>query len=132
MGVNDDQRWALSLFQCGLEGAIHLREIVDIGHVLHVPVPAEEARAYVIAEGQRGVALNGDVVVVVKPDEVRESKMSGDGGGLIAHAFHQIAVAAKSVNPVVENIVAIFVELRSQPALGDGDRKSTRLNSSHL
>src|ERR1017187_4801087 len=74
-------------------------------------MPAEEARANVIAEGQRGIALNGDVVVVAEPDEVGESKMSGDGGGLVAHAFHQIAVAAKSVNPVVENIVAIPTEL---------------------
>src|ERR1039458_8594308 len=118
MGVNDDQRRAFGLFQRGLDGAIKLREIVDVAHVLHVPVPAEEARAYVIAEGQRGVALNGDVVVVVEPDQVGESKMPGDGGGFVAYAFHQITVAAKSVNPVVENIVAILVELRGQPSVG--------------
>src|ERR1039458_6467434 len=160
MGVNDDQRRAFGLFQRGLDGAIKLREIVDVAHVLHVPVPAEEARAYVIAEGQRGVALNGDVVVVVEPDQVGESKMPGDGGGFVAYAFHQITVAKKSETPLVKNIVAFFVELRGQPALGNchadripnaraerarggfrsrnhsvlgmSDRKSTRLNSSHL
>src|ERR1035438_2255935 len=120
MGVNDDQRRTLGLFQRGLNGTIKLREIVDVAHMLHIPVPAEEARAYVIAEGQRGVALNGDVVVVVEPDQVGESKMPSDGSGFVAYAFHQIAVAAKSVNPVAENVVAVFVELRSQPALGDG------------
>src|SRR5271167_1270195 len=80
-------------------------------------MPAVEARGHIIAECERGATLYGDVVVVVEPDQVRQPKMAGDRGGFVAHALHQVAVPAERVDTVVEKIVAVFVELRGQPAL---------------
>src|ERR1035438_184927 len=82
-------------------------------------MPAGEARCHIIAECERGVALDGDVVVVVEPDQVRQPKMASNRSSFIAHALHQISVPAERVDAVVEKIVAVFVVLRGQPALRD-------------
>src|SRR5271157_3543773 len=47
--------------------------------------------------------------------------MASDGGSFVADAFHQVAIAADSVDAVIKEIVAVLVELRSQPALRDGE-----------
>src|SRR5271157_1246135 len=47
--------------------------------------------------------------------------MASDGGSFVADAFHQGAIAADSVHAVIKEIVAVLVELRSQPALRDGE-----------
>src|SRR5271157_1987542 len=47
--------------------------------------------------------------------------MASDGGSFVADAFHQVAVAADSIDAVIKEIVAVPVELRSQPALRDGE-----------
>ena len=70
--------------------------IVGVADAEDVPAVAEEARGHVFAEGQRGVALDGDVVVVVDPAEVGELEVPGQGRGLAADAFHHAAVAAEA------------------------------------
>src|SRR5664280_726868 len=83
-------------------------------------MPAGEAHGHIIAESERSATLDGDVVVVVEPDQVRQPKMAGNRGSFVADAFHQVAVPAERVDAVVEKIVAVFIELRGQPALRNG------------
>ena len=52
-------------------------QIVGVADARDVPAVADEARGHVFAEGQRGVAFDGDVVVVVDPAQVRELEMAG-------------------------------------------------------
>ena len=44
------------------------------------------------------MALDGDVVVVVDPAEVRESQMTCQRGGLAAHALHHATVPRKGIH----------------------------------
>ena len=103
-----------------LDGQVQRFQVVDVAHVLHVPVPAHEARGHIVGEGQRSAAFDGDVVVVVEPDEIGQAEMAGQGSSFVADAFHQVAIAAEGVNAIVEEIAAFAVELRSQPALRNG------------
>ncbi len=57
-----------------LDGHVNHIEVVHVADVQHIPVPGLETQGHVIAEGQRCAALDGDVVVVVEPDQVRESQ----------------------------------------------------------
>ena len=117
VAIDDDQRRPVRLPLRRLDGDVDQSEIVDVADAQHIPVPALEARGHVVAEGQRSVALDGDVIVVVEPDQVGQPEMSGDRGRFVADAFHQVAIAAERVNAVVKKIAVAFVELRGQPAL---------------
>ena len=80
---------------------------------------AEEARRDILGEGDAGVALDGDVVVVVDPAEVVEAEMAGERGRLRADAFHQAAVAADRVDVVVEDLEAGLVVAAGEPLARD-------------
>ena len=81
-----------------------------------VPPIRFEALADVVAVGQRGVAVDGDVVVVVDADQVAETLMAGKRGGLVADALHEAAVAGDDEGVVVDDVVA---ELRAKTTFGD-------------
>ena len=49
-------------------------EIVGIADAQHVPAVGQEPRGDVLGEGDVGLALDGDVVVVVDPAEVVEAR----------------------------------------------------------
>ena len=103
------------------EGALQHVQIVGVAHPGHVPAVRHEPLGNVLAEGQRRVPLDGDVVVVVDPAEVREAEMSGQRGGLVRDAFHHVAVAAQSVDVEVDQVLESgLVEVRRQEALGHG------------
>ena len=70
--ANNDQRRPGRLGFRGIDRAIERGEIVYVRDVLNVPAVRLEARSRLVTEGQRGVALDGDVVVVVKPDQLAE------------------------------------------------------------
>ena len=114
VGVDDDQRRTRDLALRCADSQVHQVQVVHVGDIEHIPMPSAETRRHVVGESQRGAAFDGDVIVVVEPDEVRQAKVAGNRGGFVADAFHQVAVAAEGVDAIVENI---FVELRRQPAL---------------
>ena len=73
---------------------------------VHVPAVGGVARGDVLGEGDVGVALDGDVVVVVDQRQVAEPLRAGDRGGLGGDALLQVAVAADAVDLVVERALA--------------------------
>ncbi len=87
----------------------HLAELVD------VPPVALEALDHVVGQRELGLAVDADVVVVVDVDEPTEPQVAGEGGGLVADALHQVAVAADHVGVVVAHLGA---EPGPEPALG--------------
>ena len=76
--ANDDQRRLRCLGLRRIDGAIECGEIVDVCHVLHVPAIRFESGTGVVAERERGVALDRDVIVVVKADQFPELRVSGE------------------------------------------------------
>ena len=96
-----------------------LEPVEVVGHLaeLHdVPAVRLEPHADVVAVGQLGVAVDGDVVVVVDADQLAEAEVAGERGRLVADALHEAAVAGDDEGVVVDQVVA---ELGAQAALGD-------------
>ena len=119
-GAEDDQ--------CRTHGlrAGRLERLRDRGEIVAVPDPDDvpsvglETERHLLAEGERGVAVDGDVIVVVEQGELAQPEMTREGDRLARDPFHQVAVAGERPGPVVHDIVARPVELLGQQALGDG------------
>ncbi|CAM5581502.1 hypothetical protein SCYAM73S_04252 [Streptomyces cyaneofuscatus] len=124
-----DQGRAAGLALRGLDGG---EQGVDVLHVvagagevdrLDVPAVRGVAGGHVLAEGDVGVVLDGDVVGVVEDDEVAELLASGQRTGLGRDAFHQVAVGGDDVHVVVEGAGAgrrVGVEEAALAAGGHG------------
>ncbi len=119
VAVDDDEGRALLLVLEGLEGALQHLEVVGVPHARHVPAIGDEAGGDVLAERPLGVALDGDLVVVVDPAQVGELEVAGQGGGLARDALHHAAVAGHRVDVVVEHGEIGPVEVLGLPAAGD-------------
>ena len=126
VAIDDHERGSIGRLFERLEGPLQHLEIVGVAHPCDVPAVADEAGGDVVAVGQRRVALDGDVVVVVDPAQVRELEVPGQRGGLAGDPFHQAAVAAQRVDVVVEQVEPRPVEVACQPALGDGHPDTRR------
>jgi hypothetical protein len=95
-------------------------EIVAVGYLEHSPAVGLEAAGDVLGKGERRVAVDGDVVVVVDDRQLSQSQVAGERGGLTGNAFHQVAVAGEHPGPVIHDGVAGTVEVIRQEPLGDG------------
>src|SRR5690606_40680732 len=68
--------------------AIHTLSLHDALPIFdHVPPVGPEAGGDVVAVGQLGRAVDGDVVVVVHVDEAAETQVARQRRGLVAHAL---------------------------------------------
>jgi hypothetical protein len=91
----------------------------DLAEVLHVPAVGLIAGADVVAEGQRGVALDRDVVVVIEGDQTPKSEVPGDRGGLRGDALLEISVRSDREGVVVDQLVPGPVVARGEHPLGE-------------
>src|SRR5690606_39434449 len=73
-------------------------------------------------------AVDRNTVVVVKRNQFAELEGAGERTRFVRDTLHQAAIAEKCVAVMVDDSVAVTVELRGENL----DRKSTRLNSSHV
>ena len=80
---------------------------------------ASKRRCTSSREGERGVAVDGDVVVVVDQGELAEPEVPGERGRLARDAFHQVAVAHEGPGAMIDDPVARPVEVLRQEPLGD-------------
>ena len=105
VAVDDDQGRPLALLEEDAEGAVEQVQVVGVADPGDVPAVAQETGGDVLGEGQRGVPLDRDVVVVVDPAEVGELPMGGERGGLGGDALHHAAVAAEGVDVEVDQVL---------------------------
>jgi hypothetical protein len=82
-----------------------------------VPAVGLEPLGGVVAEGDLGLAVDRDVVVVVDVDQATEAQVPGQRGGLVAEAFRQVAVGADGEDAVIAHVGP---EPGPQVRLGDG------------
>ncbi len=104
----------------GLDGGLDRGEVVAVGDPLGVPAVGVEALGDVLRPGHRRRAVELDAVVVVEHDELAETQVAGEARRLGRDALLEVAVAGDDVRPVVDDRLAVAVELRREPALGDG------------
>ena len=119
VGPQDHERRAAGLGAGGIERRGDAREVVAVAHPDDVPSVGLEPALHVLGEGERGVAVDRDVVVVVDHGELAEPEMPGERRRLARDAFHEIAVAGEGPHPVGHHLVAGPVEVLGQEALGD-------------
>ncbi len=118
-GFGDDEG-GLAFGDAGFaDGGANLVVIVAV-NLDDVPVVATEAGGHVVGVGEFGAAFDGDLVVVVDPDEVVEAEVAGEGGGFVGDAFLKVAVGDDGVDVVVADGVFRRVEGGGKVFLGDG------------
>ena len=77
VAVHDDQRGSIGRSLERVERTLEHREIVGVPDTRDIPSVPDEASGDVIAVAQRGVAFDGDVIVVVDPAQVGQLQVSG-------------------------------------------------------
>ena len=109
-GAQRDERGLLCFGLGGVECVVQGRRVLLVGAVLAEPVDALDVPAVglvagqdILGEGDRGVVLDGDVVVVPDDSDVAEFLGACQGGGLGGDALFEAAVAGDDVDVVVEN-----------------------------
>ncbi len=119
VAFDDDHRRPVVDVLGAVEGRREALAVVGVTDAQDVPAIGEEAGGDVLAEGERGVALDGDAVGIVDPDEVRQLQVARERGGLAGDALHHAAVTAERVDAVVEQLEVRLVVALGEPALGD-------------
>ena len=112
-GAQCDERRLLRLGLGGVEGIVQGSGVLLVGAVLAEPVDALDVPAVglvagqdVFVEGDRGVVLDGDVVVVPDDRDVAQLLGAREGGGLGRDAFLEATIAGDDVDVVVEDGLA--------------------------
>jgi hypothetical protein len=122
-GAQPDDRRAPGLVLGGDDRPVQRLDVFDVavrrGELDRLGVPAVRlvAPQHVLGEGDLGVALDRDVVVVVDDDEVAELLGARDRGRFAGDALLQVAVRGEGVDAVVERRGAGRRLRVEQPAL---------------
>jgi hypothetical protein len=117
VAVTDDKRGLVPL-RLGLgDGGGDGGAVVAV-HFGHVPAIGQETLGHILGKGQLGAALDRDLVVVVKIDQLAQGPVARQRGRLRGDALHQIAVADDGIGMVVNDLVAGLVEPGGHEALG--------------
>ena len=95
-------------------------KVVTVVDPRGVPAVRLEALGDVLRPGHRRRPVELDMVVVVEHDELAQSKVAGQRRDLRRDALLEVAVRRDDVGPVIDDLVAVAVELGAQPPLGDG------------
>lgn len=133
MATDLDNAGSVGLRFGGVDSSTHSWQIVRIAHGLDVPVVGRVAGRHILCEGESGASVDGDVVIVVKHNELScrhtkrvttlvnqsinesmtplageprgltQAQMTSQRGGLGRHALLQTAVSANHVSEVVDN-----------------------------
>lgn len=114
-------RDGLSLLDGGLNGSQVVVTVLDGDDM---PAISLVALGNVLSEGNVGVAVNGDVVVIPDGNQVAELEVTGEGAGLAGDTLHEAAIAKEAVCVVVDELEAGLVEAGCGVSLGNGETDS--------
>ena len=67
--------------------------LVAVGNVLHMPAEGLISLADILCEGKVGVAINGDLVVIIDGDQLAQAPVTCQGGTLVGDALHVAAIS---------------------------------------
>ena len=109
-----DQRRARVVLGGVNRGANAFNVGVTVLDVLGVPAVRGVTSDNIFREGDVGVAINGDVVVVVEDDQLAEAPVTSQRGGFTRHTFHVATITHDTVGVVVNDFAVRLVEAASQ------------------
>ena len=123
----------------GIMGKPMARNLLKAGYPLVVhsrgrpPVDELGKEGAQIAASSHEVAARSQVVVTMLPDSPDAEQVYAGGQGVFAGAKPgTLLIDMSSISPVVARKLALDAERRGLDMLDAPDRKSTRLNSSHI
>src|SRR5206468_5908383 len=100
-GVAADEAGFVRYRLRGSDRAVNRFDVVAVDVGDHVPAVGFEALGRVVSEPTLYLAVNGDLVVVVKGDQLAQSECSCERAGLVPDSLHQAAVADRHTGTVV-------------------------------
>jgi hypothetical protein len=104
--AHPDEAGAVGLGLRSRKGFAQRVHVLGVGDVLDVPAVCGVARRDVLAERDVGVALDGDVVVVIEHDEVSQPLVTGEAAGFGRDTFFHVSVGHDHPDGVVEDALA--------------------------
>ena len=104
VGPHHDDGRPFGIFPGGTKGLLDCTQVVAVIDRLDVPAVGLEPFRAVLSKGEICACGKGDMIVVIKTDELPELEMSGKRGGFVGDAFHQIAVTGKDIGEVVDDL----------------------------
>jgi len=110
VGAHDDQRRPVRDPPAGGYASVQRAQVVPVRHALHVPTVALEPLCRVVGEREVGLAVDGDTVVVVNPDQATELQVAGERARLVRDALHQVAVRREEIRVMLDDGMARPVE----------------------
>jgi len=118
-GPQHDQAGALGFSFGPLVRCLERIEVVAVVHVEHLPAVRLEPRSDVFREGQPGVTVDRDVVVVVQHFQLAQTQVTRKRAGLVRYPFHHVAVAREDPGAMVHELVSRTIEPRADQRFGD-------------
>ena len=120
-GVDDNQRrFGRFLFRT-LNRLVYCVDVVAVGNLDYLPALRLVTLAHVLGERRVGVALDGDVVAVVKHNQLAELPGAGERSRFALDALHHAAVAAQRVGVVVDDVEVGLVKARRKHGFGNSE-----------
>ena len=120
-GAELDQRRLVSDLLGGLDGGVNGSEVVvTVVDGDDVPAVSLITLGDVLSEGNVGVTVNGDVVVVPDSNQVAELKVSSERRSFGGDTLHQATITEEAVCVVVNKVEVVLVEGGGSVSLGDG------------
>ncbi len=133
-GLEVDQRRLVGDLLGGHDRVVELLDVLGVVrptrgpvNLTHVPAIGLVALRDILAEGDLGVTLDGDLVVVVDHDEVAQFLGTRQRGGLGLDTLLHAAVAEDRVHEVVEGAVAGGVRVVQTPLASGRHRHTDRV-----
>ncbi len=118
-GPDDDQgRFAGLGFGRG-ERIGDCHTVIAVGNFEDLPAVSFIALADIFGESDVGIALDGNVIIIVKHDQLAQFQGAGQGSCFAGDPFHQAAVANKCVGVMVDDLEIGAVEPGGQMSLAD-------------
>ena len=113
-GFTTHQRGSFCLGLCGQQCRLDGSRIVAVDGRYHVPTVRLETLWRIVGKPALDFAVDGYAVVVIDRNQFAQPERAGERAGLVGYALHQTAIAQKDPGMVVDDSVAIAIELGSE------------------
>ena len=110
-GFADDERGLIGAVLCFCSRLAHSCNVMPVDGVDHIPSVGFETFGCVVDEPGRDFAVDRNAVVVVERYQFIELPCASQCTGFMADAFHQTTVTHRHIGMVVDDGVAVAVEL---------------------
>lgn len=108
-----------------LDGSLNgLKVVVTVLDLDDVPAVSLVSLRDVLSEGNSGVTVNGDLVVVPDGNKVTELEVTSQRASLAGDTLHQATVSEERVSVVVDKLETVLVEDGTSVSLGNGQTNS--------